>query len=97
MVDMNESCLHVNHRTNLSWLDIDEGHRSANPKGNAQRIIIVHATTKKGSVIARSGARVERRNDFPRQKGGFHLTTESIVIGREMLTRGVEEVDGGET
>lgn len=53
---MDESYLNLNHKRDVSWVELDGDHRSTNTKGKGQRII-VHAITDEGPVIA--GARKE--------------------------------------
>ena len=51
-LDSDSSYLHVNHKSNFSWFTIDGDHRFANSNGDDQRIILVHAITIDGPVIA---------------------------------------------
>lgn len=71
IVYMDESYLHVNHKSNFSWFTVDGDHRSANSNGDGQRIIIVHAITDDGPVIANGWREGGTRQGFPKPEGWF--------------------------
>lgn len=77
-----------------SCFNIDGDHRSSNSKRNGQRIIIVHAITDSDPAMLTSGARVGRKKDFPRRKGGLQQTMESMALGRERAILSIEEAVG---
>lgn len=94
---MDESYLHVNHKSECSWFGIDGDHRSMNRKGRGQRVIVVHTINKQGPVIDTTGVRVGERKDLPWQKGGLHRRMEIVVLGGEGVARRVRELEAGRT
>lgn len=68
---MDEPYLHVNYRNKLCCFDIDGDHISENPRGNGQRIIILHAISEDSPVIANEWRASETSEGFPKAEWRF--------------------------
>lgn len=66
IVYMDGSNFHGSYRSDLSWFELDGDVRNTNPKGNGQRIIVLHAIPKKGPVISDDRREGRKREGFPK-------------------------------
>lgn len=78
IVYMDESYVHVNHKRRVSWVS-DDDERSRRNLSKGQRVIIVHAITEDGPLIA---PRFLDAASFPKREGWF------VESGRSTARRG---------